>query len=236
MTDQSLTIGILGGMGPHATVAFLDKIVHLTPAAKDWDHLHVVVDNHPKIPSRTRHILYDEPSPVPGMIDACRRLETYPVDFIALPCNSACYFLDQIAPHLSVPVLNIMEETVRAVSASGGRIERCLALGGRVTWAKRTYEPFLRAAGITYVHHDEAEQQQVEALIEAIKLDAGNAVNNARAREVILAMAAVHGADCIILGCTEFGCLEGEEFPFPVFDSSHELARSVVAKALKGAS
>ena len=99
-------------MGPHATSECFNKIIRLTPAQKDWDHLHLVIDNNTKITSRTRHVLFDEASPVPGMIDACRRLASYPVDFIAVSCNSACFFLDQITPHVNVPVMSIMSETV----------------------------------------------------------------------------------------------------------------------------
>lgn len=129
-TMQTKTIGILGGMGPLATALFFKKLVEATPAKKDWEHLRVIIDNDPHIPSRTRHFLYKEESPVPRMIADCQKLAAYPVDFIVIPCNSASYFLPEIQPHITVPILNIMETTARGLASSHPGIRRVAVLGG----------------------------------------------------------------------------------------------------------
>ena len=105
-------VGILGGMGPYATLMFFQKILDLTPAKKDWEHAHLVIDNASHIPSRTRHFLYGESSPVPEMIKCCKRLERYPVNFIVIPCNSATFYLKEIIPHINVPIVSIINTTV----------------------------------------------------------------------------------------------------------------------------
>src|ERR1700736_4074186 len=108
MTARTKVVGVLGGMGPHATAAFFRTLLNITPAQKDWDHLRVVIDDNPHIPSRTRSLLFGEASPVPGMLESCKKLESYPVDLIALPCNSAAVFLPELQPQLRVPILNIL--------------------------------------------------------------------------------------------------------------------------------
>jgi hypothetical protein len=81
-------IGILGGMGPYATVIFMKNILDMTDAEKDWEHIHTIVDNNTKIPSRSRAILFNETSPLDGMLESCKKLESYTVDTIVIPCNS----------------------------------------------------------------------------------------------------------------------------------------------------
>ena len=83
------TVGILGGMGPHATADFFALLVRLTPAEKDWNHLHIVVENNPRIPSRTRAFLFGEESPVPYLVAGAKRLEAAGAQVIVVPCNSA---------------------------------------------------------------------------------------------------------------------------------------------------
>ena len=230
------TVGVLGGMGPYATAAFFKMVLDLTPAAKDWDHIRVVIDDNPHIPSRTRHFLYGEESPVPGMIDSCRRLASYPVDFIAIPCNSACYFLDDVRPHVPVPVLDIVEVASKRMAgllrAAGSVAPRCAVLGARITYAAKTYEKALRDDGVTYVHHDEALQGRVESLIEAIKInrpsDEVQAVWEGLQKDLLQQVE----VDGIILGCTELGCLETNDGQVTLLDSSNALAREVVSLAL----
>lgn len=228
---HTATVGILGGMGPHATVAFMDKIISLTPANKDWEHLHLLVDSNPHIPSRTRHLLYGEPSPVPGMIDACRKLAAYPVDLIAIPCNSACYFVDEIVPFVEIPILNIVEATANKLAAEHPKARRCAAIGGRITYEKTTYRKFLEMHGVEYVHHDDSVQEKIEGIIERIKLDPRDPEVKPACLAVIGTIMEQHHVDALILGCTEFGCVTTEQFDIPIIDSSTELARTVIEVA-----
>ena len=82
------SIGILGGMGPMATVALFQKIVALTKADSDNDHIRIYIDNNPQIPDRTTAILKGK-DPVPQMLDALRHLEACGADCIVMPCNTA---------------------------------------------------------------------------------------------------------------------------------------------------
>jgi len=125
--------------------------------------------------------------------------------------------------------MNIMSETVASIVAGERKVRRATVLGGRVTWLGETYRPFLNTAGIDYVHLDIERQVAVERLIEEIKLC--GAADPGRVSDMIIDAARQSDADCVILGCTEFGCVDVNDFNFKVADSSHELALSVVKRA-----
>ncbi len=144
-------------MGPYATVAFFKTVLEQTPASKDWDHLRIIVDNNPHIPSRTRHVLYSEASPLPGMLKSCLRLQDYPVDLIAIPCNSAAIFIPELRQQLRVPIPDIREVTANALASAHPTARRVATIGGYITHHQRTYAPFLAKHGIELVDHGPVE-------------------------------------------------------------------------------
>ncbi len=230
---KSKIVGILGGMGPYATVSFYQMLLELTPAAKDWDHLRVIIDVNPHIPSRSRHHLFGEASPVAGMIDSCRRLEAYPVDFIVVPCNSASHFLPQVRAAVKVPILNIMQITSDALPGMFPGVRRVAVIGAVVTYDNRTYEPYLKQHGIEYIHHPARIQRQVEQLIELIKINAPKEQAVAKFQSIVHAVHNECGVGAVILGCTEFGCLGSVATEVPVLDSGRELARAALRMAME---
>jgi aspartate racemase len=228
---QAKAVGVLGGMGPLATALFFQKLIESTPAKKDWEHLRVIIDNDPQIPSRTRHFLYKEESPVPRMIADCQKLAAYPVDFIVIPCNSASYFLPEIQPFVTVPILNIMETTARSVVANHPGIRKVAVLGGAITYHYRTYQPFLQQLGLIHVQHSQTIQNQIEGLIEQIKInEIGQTVFN-KIKILINQLKEMEEVEAIILGCTEFGYIAQVEAEIPVIDSTLELAKFTVKLA-----
>ena len=102
-------IGILGGMGPEATLDCFDKIIKHTPAQKDQDHLRVIIDSNPAVPDRTAAIIGDGQSPVPVMVEGCHALENAGADFIIIPCVSAHFFIDEIQQQTNLPILSIFD-------------------------------------------------------------------------------------------------------------------------------
>lgn len=224
-------MGVLGGMGPLATALFFKKLIEATPAKKDWEHLRVIIDNDPQIPSRTRHFLYQEESPVARMIADCQKLAAYPVDFIVIPCNSASFFLPEIQPHVTVPILNIMETTARSLASNFPGIRRVAVLGGAITYHHRTYQPFLQKLGFIHVQHSPAIQQQVEALIEQIKINELGPAILKKMKTLIKQLKEKEKVEAIILGCTEFGYIAQVKAGIPVIDSTLELAKFTVQLA-----
>lgn len=216
-------------MGPLATLKFYEILLEETGAARETDHLRVVLDVNPHIPSRTRFHLYREASPVPGMVDSCLKLQSYPVDVIAVPCNSACAFLEDVRARVTVPILNIIEITARATVERLQAPARAAVLGGVVTRERRTYEAFLGAGGVELVGHSEAVQRESEAIIYSVKDRGPEAPLRAELERVITAVAREAGADAVILGCTEFSCLQPlSRGDLVVVDSTRALAQECV--------
>jgi aspartate racemase len=84
---KEMVVGILGGMGPEATVDLMQRLIRLTPAADDLDHIRCIIDNNPKIPSRIKAIIEGSgESPVPCLVQMARGLEACGVAFLAIPC------------------------------------------------------------------------------------------------------------------------------------------------------
>jgi aspartate racemase len=234
-TDRpgDLTVGILGGMGPHATADLLRVMVALTPAGKDWDHLHIIVDNNPRMPSRTRAFLFGEASPAPYLVAGARRLEAMGAAIIVVPCNSASYYLAPVREAVRARLIDPVGATAAAI-ASERVARRPLVLGGIVTARAGLYGAALAPHGIATLLPDAEGEAEVADLIECLKrLDTGDAVV-ARTRAVIERGRAA-GADSIILGCTEFGLIAGAlADDLPVYNSNEILARAAVEQARGG--
>lgn len=225
-------VGVLGGMGPLATADFYTKLVHLTPAQTDQEHLHVIIDSNPQIPDRTAALRGEGPDPTPALVAAARSLERAGVDLIAIPCNSAHAFLAAIRQSVAVPVLDIMEEVAGAISALAPRPRAAGLLATSGTIEARLYHRAFASRGIAVVDTTEVEQEGVMAAIRAVK--AGDLGPAGRERVRLVAGALVgRGAQAIVLGCTELPLItEPRGLPVPVLDGTEILAAATVRAAL----
>ena len=107
-------LGVLGGVGPLATIYFADLVVKMTDAKTDQEHIAMVILNHASIPDRTDYILdKTKPNPLPVMIKDAKMLEDDKCSFIVIPCNTAHYFYEEIQKSVNIPIINILEETVK---------------------------------------------------------------------------------------------------------------------------
>ena len=109
------TIGILGGMGPEATLNCFSRIISSTPAKNDQEHLRVIIDSNPKVPDRTAAIIAEGESPVPVLVAGCRALQQAGADFIIIPCVSAHFFLDEIQQQIELPILSIFDVVAETI-------------------------------------------------------------------------------------------------------------------------
>lgn len=219
-------VGILGGMGPFATVDFFRQIVDLTPAKKDWEHLRILIDNNVKIPSRTRAVLYNEESPVTGMIESINGLADIGADFVVVPCNSAHYFYDEVVTNIKIPWLSIIEVTSNKVKNMGKH--RPLILGGHVTTNKRLYNKFVPDP----VYLSAEENRIIEGMIEEIKLTSKLSDESRNKLKMIISKEK-ENIDCVVLACTELPIVyTGEDmYSLEVVNSSLEYAKEVIRYA-----
>ncbi len=231
---RPLTVGVLGGMGPYATVQFMQNVLDRTPAQKDWEHVRMLVDNNNHIPSRTRALLYDETSPLAGMVDSCKRLQAYPVDVIALPCNSACHWLNPLRTAVKTPILDIVGIAAQEMLRQPN-VHRVAALSGHVPHQTNLYGPFIEEQGGQSVRLNESDQADVVGYIEAIKA-AGHVTDEHKTQfaSLVTRLANEYSLDGVILACTEFSLVADAPFSIPVVDSSHALAQAVVDYAYHG--
>jgi aspartate racemase len=112
-------LGVLGGMGPMATVDFLGKVVQNTPAACDQDHIQMVVCSAANIPDRSAAILGEGADPFPAIRDALRRLEAAGATCIAIPCNTAHHWHAALQAETSVPILHIVDAVADTLVGQG---------------------------------------------------------------------------------------------------------------------
>ena len=225
------TIGVVGGMGPWATLDFFEKVLRLTPARRDQEHLRLIIDNNPKIPDRGPAILGDGEDPTPALVATARNVEAAGADLIVIPCNTAHYFYQAIQAAVRVPVVHIMREVAGAASRRFPRIGRVGLLATRATVATGLYQDAFRPLGAEVVVPDERGQEVIDRLIYAIKAqgvdDALRSAGVAEGRGLNRA-----GAEAIVLGCTELPLVLGEDtLGLPILDSNLTLAEVAVRLA-----
>lgn len=227
-------IGVFGGMGPSATVDFLDKLVRLTPAARDQEHIPTIVACLPHIHDRSRSILGLGPDPLPQLLLGIDFLNDSAVGVIAIPCNSSHHWYEQMSARSQVPILHIAEACVAALPDSGAATARVAVLATRGALASGFYQRALQARNIEFVTPDpQMAQPSVDDCIREIKggeLEAGG-----KSLRRALQMAADQGATAAIMGCTEIPIAARYAGPSPLqlIDSSLELARASVNYALE---
>jgi aspartate racemase len=225
MTDK--IVGILGGFGPYATAEFFKRILDFTPAKKDWEHLRIIIDNNPKIPSRARAYLFGEASPIPGMLETIDNLQKAGCDFFICPCNTAHHFLDLMEGQYTLPLLNMVDLSVQKIIESG--IKKVGLLGAEVTVLAKTYEKRLAPAGIDVINVEKLEDTRY--IIEAGKQNQLFKEANVLAHKLISDFKA-KGAEGIIFGCTEVPLvINSNEVDILVFDTMDILAKETVTYA-----
>jgi aspartate racemase len=198
---MSRLVGILGGMGPLATVDLMAKIIAHTPAERDQDHVPMVAWNVPQVPDRQRALAGDGPSPLPAMIEGIARLNDAGATCIAIACNTAHHWHEALQAQSGAPILHIARialEALRRDQASGP--VGLIATHGTI--ATRLYQDLLEPAGIECLAPDE---QEMNALFvpgcHAIKR--GAVREGGRLLEAVAEALVVRGATRLLLACTE---------------------------------
>lgn len=193
-------LGVIGGMGPQATLQFCQRIIDLTAAHSDQEHLPMLILNDTEMPDRTAALLSGDPAPVTARLLAnARVLESWGATAIAITCNTAHAFLPAIEKELPVPVVNMVTETAAAVEALG--CKRVGILGTDGTLRTGIYHRALEERGIRAVSPPPGAQEQVMDIIygEIKKGLPGSEEKFAAADRALREL----GCERIVLACTE---------------------------------
>ena len=227
------TIGVLGGMGPLATADLYRKIIEATPARRDQEHLHVIIDADPAIPDRTAALRGEGPDPIPLLRAAAERLEAAGADFLVVPCNTVHAFLPRLREQVAIPILDMIEATAaRTEQDFGGRRVGVLATEGTVE--SGLYERALAARGLPAINPEPEDQKLVGAAIEHVK--AGEPETAAEDFATVGDHLVARGAEVLIAGCTEIPLvLAPEMVAVPLVDPTRILAEVAVREAMEPA-
>ena len=221
-------LGVLGGLGPMSTFYFCEMLTSHTLANCDADHIDMLISSRASTPDRTAYILGKScESPLPIMQAEARRLIDAGANLLVIPCNTAHYFYDGLTEIASVPILNIIEETVLYLKKRNIKTFGLLATEGTVK--SESYHRLCKKHGIECLTPDEKEQEQISRIIyDAIKQ---NKPVDLSAFSQISKSLVDRGCECLVLGCTELSLLRKMGLDSDVYvDSMEVLAyRTIIA-------
>ena len=223
---EKKTIGIIGGMGPLATVDLFHKMVVHTRASCDQDHLRILIDNDPSIEDRTAALLYGGADPTPKLIAAARNLQRGGAQLLVIPCNTAHCFFDAVQAAVDVPILHMMHITARVLEARGIRRAGLLSTTGTVQTG--IYQDIFADTGIELLMPRQKGQQALMDVIYWIK--AGKMDFDGSGIRKVIEELLDGGSETLILGCTELPLMTAL-YRYPVTDPTLELALEAVRQA-----
>lgn len=204
--NKEIKLGVLGGVGPLATIYFAELVIRHTDATTDQQHVSMIILNHAAIHDRTNYILDpSEPNPLPQMIDDAKTLERAGADYIVIPCNTAHFFYDEIQNSVNTKIINIIEETVLHIKNTMPDAKKVGILATKGTLVSGSYQNMLKKHGLDYAVPDDGD---TEALMEIIydQVKAGKQVNIESFWRIINNLKKA-GCDCVVLGCTELSII-----------------------------
>lgn len=221
-------IGILGGMGPAATVNLFQKIINSTDAEVDQQHVELTIINDPHIPDRTKYILGKGENPIPRMIKNLNRLENAGATVAMIPCMTAHTFIDDLQNNISIPIINGIE-LIRLYLEKNPHINKVGLLATTGSIRSNVYKKYINNEIIL---PDDSDQKQLMQIIygengikagntgESIIFELQTIVNKLRKEKNIHA---------IIAGCTELGLvMNNDNMSIPVIDPLLLLAKKAV--------
>ena len=209
------TIGIIGGMGPLATIDLYEKITFNTKAEKDQDHIHIIIDSYPQIEDRTAYILYGGKNPKDKLIESAKRLENAGADALIMPCNTAHFFAKDIEKEVSIPLIHIVKSTAEAIK-------------NKYPKANKVYANILKDYGYHIIELDERlENDIMDCIYKGVK--AGKTEEYVPLFQKCVDKVTDMGADVLIAGCTEIPILVPHiKSKIPVVDATLELALAAI--------
>ena len=166
MTPQK-TLGVLGGMGPAASAEFMVLLAKLAPASRDQEHPQVILLSWPQIPDRTEAILYGGKDPSPYLLEGLNKLASWGADLLAVPCNTAHYFIDKMKDQLSRPLVHIVHSTLEQTKQKSPSGAWLLASNGTIK--TELYQKYAKQMEVELFLPDPKEQEEVHGCIELVK-------------------------------------------------------------------
>jgi len=226
------TIGILGGMGPQATIDLYGEIIAQTPANNDQEHIPTIIYSYPQIPDRTEAIIARGESPLPYLIEGAKLLQKAGANFILIPCNTSHHYLPQMQKEVDIPILNMIELTAIYIKEKFHAIKAVGLLSTTGTIKTKIYQNELEKQGLRIII-PEAKSQK-ELVMKAIyDIKANRKIKEAAKRlHQAAAELTAKGAEVIIMGCTEIPlALKQNNLSIPLIDPKKIIASKAISMA-----
>lgn len=224
------TIGILGGMGPQATIDLYQKILDSTDAKKDQEHVPTLIWSNPGIPDRNLAILKGGTDPSPFLAAGALILEQGGADCIVMPCNTAHMFAAAIVEAVSIPLIDMIEETARTAARILPQAAEVSILATTATVSIELYQKALHRYGLKFILPDETDQATIMAAIfdeRGIKAGFVDDYNRCRVLGVLRRQESL-GARAYIAGCTELPLVIRRDDAEFMLDPTSILAQAAV--------
>lgn len=221
-------LGILGGMGPQATELFYRRVVELTAAERDQEHIETLILSDTKMPDRTAAILSGDTAPVYArLLSDARFLEDWGAGCIAIPCNTSHTFVPRLQKELNVPIINMIAETAAVLKEQGAKRVGILATDGTIKMG--LYHAACQALGIEAISPPGEIQRLVMSVIYD-EVKGGRPVSGDKLSAIDTALIEL-GCDHGVLACTELSVCRGwETLKCKYLDALEVLARRCVER------
>lgn len=231
MTARQPVVGVIGGMGPEATIDLMRRVLAATPAVDDIDHIRMIVDNNSKVPSRMKALIDktgEDPTPV--LVGMAKGLVQAGADFLVIPCNTAHHYLPAIQQAVACPVADMIGLSIARIRSELGSNARIGLLASPAVRLTGLFERRCREAGIDVLWPEGADDAAVLATIKAVKAggvsDSQMKAYRAAARHLV-----EQGAGLLVIACTELsivGNLDG--LGAPAMDTLDVLVADILAR------
>ncbi|MCP4689173.1 MAG: aspartate/glutamate racemase family protein [Desulfobacterales bacterium] len=216
-------------MGPEAAVDLMRRVIEATPALDDVDHVRMIVDNNPKIPSRIKAIIEGGgEDPAPHIVEMARKLAAWGADFLAIPCNTAHYYYDDVRSAVDIPVLNMIQLTADAIVTENPSLQTAGVLASTAVSITGLYQKCFEKKGVSVMYPSREMQDRLMTAIRTIKTsiygEDEKKILRSAAREL-----KEREAGALIVGCTELSIIfNAVDVDAPLYDSAQILAENIV--------
>ncbi|HZK09429.1 MAG TPA: amino acid racemase [Clostridia bacterium] len=225
---MSKTIGIIGGMGPLASVDLQEKIILNTKAASDKEHLHVITDCNTNIPDRTKAILEGGESPLAEMKKSAKRLEKAGAQVLLIACNTAHYYLVQLEKEVNLPFISMVDAVLKEVEKK--EVKKISILSTKGVYKTGLYQKKCQERSIAYLIPEKKDRQLMMDIIYGLK--AGRLQENTSRMEFFLEAERKKGVELFLLACTELPIyFSYNKIDVPLLDSTLCLALEAIRYA-----
>lgn len=224
------TVGVIGGMGPQATVDFFNKIIKHTPVKKESDHIHLLIDNNPQVPSRIDAVINNGVCPSSTLVDMAKKLESAGAELLTMPCNSAHIFINHIEENINIPVINMISETIKEIAKS--KCKKVALLATPAVVSTNLYKDGIIELGKEFVVPEKYFQNTLTDAI--MKVKSGEIEHAEFNFSLVLEHILSKGVDAVILGCTELPLIKRRDLAgVHFFDTTEILAISTIENVKK---